>query len=434
MNGSLKTLSKLAVPLTVTMLSNNLLLLADRLILARFSLDAFNAAVAMSIVINLFQLAAISIASIAEVFVGRANGADEPHKCGSHTWQMIWFSLFTTLIFVPIAYLAPSFIPAQRFGGEASPYLQTLLFAGPLFALTAALSSSFAALGKARLITIVAILTNALNIALDLYFVFGLNMGAKGAAIATALSQGLSGLILLAVFLNRHHRKTYGTHLWQFKPAPFVKAIRIGFPNALARTIEMGAWTVMVTIMTLAGPDHLTVYSLGITFMHIFSFAADGLQKATISIASNLLGAQNYGQISRLIGSSIKFLALNALVLSIPMLIFPEPIIRLFVDSPSPLVMTWCKIACAGGWLYYLTDGLVWAIAGILTAAGDTRFIMIMNGVAAWFFAIVPAYLIILQWNGSPASIYPVLILHAIVNLAGFAYRYRQHLWKTVHI
>ena len=46
-----------------------------------------------------FIYGGIGIASIAEVFVGQFNGAKEYLKVASLVWQMIWFSLATSVIF-----------------------------------------------------------------------------------------------------------------------------------------------------------------------------------------------------------------------------------------------------------------------------------------------------------------------------------------------
>jgi len=47
----------------------------------------------------------------------------------------------------------------------------------------------------------------------------------------------------------------------------------------------------------------------------------------------------------------------------------------------------------------YLFDGMAWVIDGILTAAGDVKFIMLMNAIGTWLFCVLPIYWFVIQWE-----------------------------------
>jgi len=100
--GSVQELWAISYPLILSILSVNMMLFFDRLILARYNTGAMNAAVLAWLIFSIFQLGTIGIASIAEVFVGQYNGAKKLNKMGEPVWQMIWFSLMTGFIFIPI--------------------------------------------------------------------------------------------------------------------------------------------------------------------------------------------------------------------------------------------------------------------------------------------------------------------------------------------
>ena len=103
--GSIKELASIAFPLMMTSFSVMLMLFVDRLMLANYSLDAHNAAVKAATLGWAFLFGASSLAAIAEVFVAQYNGAGEKKRLGEPVWQMIWFSLATSVCFVPLAAL-----------------------------------------------------------------------------------------------------------------------------------------------------------------------------------------------------------------------------------------------------------------------------------------------------------------------------------------
>jgi len=104
--GSLRELWTISYPLILSMLSVNIMIFIDRLILAKYNTGAMNAAVVSGLIFNIFQCGTVGIASISEVFVGQYNGANKYEKMGEPVWQMIWFSVMTAALFVPLGLFA----------------------------------------------------------------------------------------------------------------------------------------------------------------------------------------------------------------------------------------------------------------------------------------------------------------------------------------
>lgn len=73
--GSLRELLQISFPLIVSLMSASLMLFLDRLFLAHYSLDSLNAAAHAGASVQFLQFWSIATVCIAEVFVGRFNGA-----------------------------------------------------------------------------------------------------------------------------------------------------------------------------------------------------------------------------------------------------------------------------------------------------------------------------------------------------------------------
>lgn len=439
--GGVRELLSIAFPLMFSALSVNLMMFLDRLILANYSITAMNAAVSAGMVCAMFQFGAIGISSIAEVFVGQYNGAGKKAKLGEPVWQMLWFSLFTASIFWPFAQFGATWLVPSEFHTDGIPYYQWIMVFGPVVPAIAALSAFFIGQGKTRLVLASTIIGNALNLVLDLIFVFGIEnllqpMGARGAAIATVFSQGAQVLILFTVFLSKGNCKSCGTAHLAFRVKAFLKCLKIGTPNAIGHMIAIGALAYLIHLMASVGSLHITVFAVGQTIFVVFAFTLEGMQKAVISVAANFIGAKKPDYIKKMIGSSIKIQAILAGILVIPLLLFPNPLIDIFIKEGTAGVdiaelVYYLKIAFAWIFVFFFFDGVTWSFAGVLTAGGDTRFIMIMNVISAWAFNIVPFYFFVVIGGKSPAWLWGLAAFYSVANSVAFYLRYRTHKWKS---
>lgn len=442
--GSVRELWTIAFPLMLAGLSGNLMIFLDRLILAHFSTDAMNAAATAGMVISLFQYGAVGISSIAEVFVGQYNGSKQKSKMGIPAWQMIWFSLMTYIVFLPLALWGGQYLLAQHYVNLAMPYYQWLMFFGPFLAIFSALAAFFIGRGKTRLVFIVTIIGNITNLVLNIVLVFGVNgwfqpMGIKGSAIATVISQVIMVLILFLVFLNSNNRRTYGTKKFGFNVDEFWKCLKIGTPNSIGCMIELAAWALILNMIANLGDAHITVWTIATSVFIVFAFTYNGMQKAIITISANLIGAKKQELVRNVMFSAIKLMLIIAAIIAIPMIVVPDlfyvaflPQAAVSVDITS--IEHYIKAGLIGMWVFFIFDGLTWVFAGVFTAAGDTKFTMIMNALSAWLFAIVPIYFWVVKGGGSPSSTCFLFAGYAVLNCFAFFLRYRTHKWKSKHV
>ncbi len=73
--GSLREMWQISYPLMLSFISGSLMMLADRLYLAHYSLAALNACANAGMAVWVFLIAPMMTAGISEVFAGQHNGA-----------------------------------------------------------------------------------------------------------------------------------------------------------------------------------------------------------------------------------------------------------------------------------------------------------------------------------------------------------------------
>ncbi len=440
-SASVRELLAIAVPLIISCLSANLMNLVDRLMLAYYSIDAMNAAAASSIASMALIYAALGITGISGVFAGQNNGAKKYAEVSRPVWQMIWLSLFTMIIFVPVAiwgakYTVPDVL--KDMGGLE--YFRITMIFGFVTPMIAAVSGFFTGIGQTKIITVATIAGNILNLILDYLLIFGFwgfePMGTKGAAIATVISQIINLAILYAIFFNKENRKKYKTLSYGLDFSYFKKCFKIGLPDAVSHAFEIGGWSVIFYLSAQTGPDYILVCTMGQNMMILFITFLQGYEKSIISISANLIGRKKFDLIPKLVKSATKLYGISLLIISFPLIMYPSPLIEMFdLGELSDLSQQYIINTFRFVWLYFVFDGFVWLFAGILTSAGDTRFIMIANSSCAWIIGVIPFYFFVYKFNLiSPSYVWGMYCIYAVCNLLLVFNRYKSNKWKTIKI
>lgn len=437
-SGSLKELWFISFPLMLSLMSSSLMFFADRLFLAQYSIEAHNAATSAGNMVAFLQFIFICTTCIAEVFVGQYNGAGEKSKIGSPVWQMIWLSLFSSLIFFPIGIYGGSFLfSASRYEVMEIEYFRYLMLCGPIFCLSGAISAFYIGRGSLVFATTITISANILNAILAYFLILGYepyfsSLGIKGAAYATGISQGLQSLIMFLDFMRKKNRLMYGTGKWHFVWSEFYKCLKFGIPSSIAHTIEILAWALFFRMLMNVSDDHITVASIAQTILFLFTFMTEGISKGAMALASNMVGAKKWNRIWKLLFSGVKFYSIVFLLLGFFLVIDPSYIIHLFVspEDEGGRLYTLIASSCLWIWLFFLFDGIHWLVVGLLTAAGDSKFVLKTGSTTIWVFALLPAYILIVHFGISPDLAWAITAFYALAISCIYLLRFYSELWK----
>jgi multidrug resistance protein, MATE family len=87
--------------------------------------------------------------------------------------------------------------------GHAIDYIRCRCLGNPFALANFVMIGTFRAIKDARTPLYAAVLANVSNLVMDILFVYGLGMGAGGAALATSLSQMLSCAILFSILVRK---------------------------------------------------------------------------------------------------------------------------------------------------------------------------------------------------------------------------------------
>ena len=123
-----------------------------------------------------------------------------------------------------------------------------------------------------------------------------------------------------------------------------------------------------------------------------------------------------------------KFQFIISAIAGIFLLVFHNVLINAFIDGNGTadnydMLLTVLNNTLIWIWLYILIDGCVWANVGLLTAAGDTKFTMLVNSLTVWLVAVLPIIFFINYQNIGPDKIWFFTVLYATVGLICYVLR-----------
>lgn len=443
--GSLREICKLSFPLMLMTMSIYVMHFADRLILARFSLEAMSAAAVAGMWYVTCTIGFWSLALISEVFVGQYNGSKQYKKIGGPVWQMVWFVFIGyCIVLLPLGLFAGPYFIKDQFAHYGVPYFKILMLLSLFFPMSGSLSAFYIGRGKTLVVTLVVALANILNVILNYIFVFGVkgwvsSMGPSGAAWSTGISQFLQFAIFLILILLPQNRLVYGTGQYKLNWSLLKKCLKFGLPNSISICLVLLAWTLFFKLLGQVGEVYLATLTLAHSYFVIFMFISDGLGKAVMALCSNLIGGDQLRLIPKVIQSSLTLHLISAAILSIPLVFFSDPLVTIFMaNNPSAVhlegLLAMADRALTWTWWSYLFNGLVWIFMCQLIAAGDTKFTLYANAISAWGFLIIPAYVLIKIFSFSPEVAWQIMALDLFVASVLFILRFAQGKWKSIAV
>lgn len=181
------------------------------------------------------------------------------------------------------------------------------------------------------------IFSGFLNIILDYIFVFPLDMGMRGAAIATVFSYTISCLILLTHLLSKNNTLRFKKEF--YKLSYITRIFKCGLPSLF---IEVSLGFVIfifnIQILKIIGDDGVTAYSIisntGIIAVALFN----GISQTIQPLISINMGANLKERADKLRNLGLSTALVIGVTFFILCIVFPESIVRIFV-KPTDTVL-----------------------------------------------------------------------------------------------
>lgn len=175
----------------------------------------------------------------------------------------------------------------------ADAYSYIMIVSGGILAqmLYNLLSSILRALGNSKLPLVFLIISALLNIVLDLVFIVGFGMGAKGAAVATVIAQGVSGILCLFYIIAKIPILHLKREDLDVGSTIYKNQLRIGVPMALQYSITAIGTMMVQSSLNILGSTLVVAYTAAGKIEQVVTQAYVAMGTTMATYAAQNMGA-----------------------------------------------------------------------------------------------------------------------------------------------
>ena len=338
-----RVIPQLAVPTIISMLITSIYNMADTFFVSQLGTSASGAVGVIFSAMAIIQAVAFTIGMGSGTNVSQALGAGD-----EDTAQRYVSMAFFTALGVGVALAAAGLSSIDwlvRFLGATetiAPYAKdyaTYIFYAAPFMMCSLVMNNLLRFEGLSIYGMVGITTGGiLNMVLDPLLIFGLGLGTAGAAIATAISQFVSFMILLIMTNTR--AAAISIHPRNFRPTArmYGRIFYMGLPSLGRQGIASVSTILLNNAAGLYGDAAIAAMSIVSRFIMFINSTVIGFGQGFQPVCGYCYGAGRYSRVREAYAFCVKVSTIILLVLSVVSFVFARPIVTVF-RRDDPLVI-----------------------------------------------------------------------------------------------
>ncbi len=397
----LKTIVKLSVPTVIEELLSTLLQYVDTAMVGRLGEDA---AASVSVTTTVSWLissipSAISVAVLA--MIAKAIGSGDSEKIrdiSRHTALTVpVIGAFLGAVSVVLSPFIPTWMGAEfSIRKQASLYFfiislsmlfrcSGIIFGAALRAATDTKTPLYINFGA-----------NTLNAALNYLLIYKASLGVTGAAIATAISYTVSGILMFAAY-RKNKLLYYKIGRFKIDKNILREGGRIGLPVLGTSAASCLGYVVFASLVTGMGNTVFAAHSIAVTAETIFYISGYGLRTATSTLVGISLGERDSRKFETVCRLSASITVGMMIVSGIVLYFIAEPLMRLFISSEEAALLgaEMLRIVALSEPFY----GLMIVTEGIFYGLGKTRYAFVVETLSMWGIRILFTFICVRIWG-----------------------------------
>ena len=182
--------------------------------------------------------------------------------------------------------------------GYAHEYMEIILYGNILTHIYFGLNAMLRSAGHPRFSMTATIVAVIINIILDPIFIFGLDMGVRGAALATVISQAVAVVWQLTKFMDKNELVRFHRGIWRLNRHITLRALAIGMSPFLYNIAHCFVVIIINNQLKTFGGD-MAIASYGVInrLTFVFAMMVMGLNQGMQPIAGYNYGAKHFDRV-----------------------------------------------------------------------------------------------------------------------------------------
>ena len=344
-----RLLAQLAIPAVVAQIINLLYNIVDRIYIGHIPGDGDLALTGVGVCLPLILIVSAFAALVASggaprasIYMGKQDH-DTAEKIlgGCFALQLAVSALLTAVLLLWSRDLLLAFGASENTIGYAASYMQIYAVGTVFVQLTLGLNAFITAQGFARVGMKTVLIGAVCNILLDPLFIFALDMGVRGAALATVLSQAVSCVWVVTFLRGKQTLLRLEKASLPIRPRLILPCVALGTATFIMQASESVISVCFNASLLKYGGD-LAVGAMTIlsSVMQFAMLPLQGIAQGAQPISSYNFGAGNARRVRQTFRLLLKVCLGYALVLWACIQLFPGAFARIFTPEPELVAFT----------------------------------------------------------------------------------------------
>lgn len=437
----LKTISKIAIPVMITILLQSLLNSVDIYFISKmgkqFTSAAALGASAANVIFILGTLTTAGVVALVSQNYGAGRHKENQQVISDAFTLSTGFGLLIGLLTFTFARPLTQFFfrPTADTLSLTVTYVQIILIGTPFIFGAGALRSVFQGLGKTTVTLLIFGTANLVNAVLDPLLIFHFNMGIAGAAWATLISNIFSFLLIVFMIVKDQYagRLPLLFRITRKSLETDAKLLRIGSWACLQQVARPITGMLMFRIVFEVGGDTgAAAFGIGGQLLSYTFIILAGLSTGLSVLVGQSIGAGETHRLKDLIRTGLIVCGLNMLLFALPYILWAEPMMGIFTPDAG-------VIAVGVRYLWIIYAGLItviWTITytGVFQGAGDSFPPMVASTVANVVVKVPLAYLLVKVFHMGIDSVWVAISVSVVVEAVIIIGYYKNGHWMKVRL
>lgn len=392
-----KRLMKLAYPILIAQLIQNLMGFADTVMAGRVSAtDMAAVAVASSVWLPLILTIYGLVMALAAI-VSQLAGANKYNDIAKATYQTAWIALALGMLLIVFYYLLT---PVVFNSVTLDPQLKTLMFdylgyivwGGPGFCLYLVLRNYSEGLSHTKPTMVISIIGLIINVPANYIFIYGEfgmpALGGAGCGIATAIVYWAMFLSMLAYcYVSKALKHASLFEQWYGPRWQEIKSILVvGVPIAMSLLFEVSLFAIVAIILAPFGAEVVASHQIAINFSGLVFMVPLSLAMAVTIQVGFAIGDNDLTKAKEICRYSVILGLIIAVVTAALSILFRTQIAAIYTKDTAVIELAASLMFLAS--LFQFSDAIQVISAGALRGYKDTKSILYITFISYWLIGL----------------------------------------------
>ena len=293
-------------------------------------------------------------------------------------------------------------------------YTGIFIVGGILGTVNVTLGNLAVAQGAAKISLKAMIVGSISNMILDPIFIFGLNLGVRGAAIATLIARVITSLMYLIYFIG--DKNLIEIKLPNFKPtfAIYKEVLKIGISMLILQILQTISISKISYAASFYGEEAIAAMGIVLRIVTLGTNVVFGYMKGLQPLAGFNYGAKNYERVREAIKASIKWTSVFCIVWTLIIYVFAPSILSIFGTDEN--VLNIAVPALRAGVIMFITFGFQFTYSTLYLSMGKALGGIFLNSLRQGI-VFIPIILMLPKFMGLNGVIYAQAISDLITTI-----------------